>query len=86
VPVIREVQPGGKAYDIVIIGSVGVNPGFILVNNKDVPDMAGEYQRSFKLLRSLPCDIPLGSHPSMYSMQAKYAKLGQGPHAFLESS
>ncbi len=79
-----KAQEGGKTYDVVIIGSVGVNPGFILVNNKDVPDIAGEYQRSFKLLRSLPCDVPLGSHPSMYNMQAKYAKLGKGPNPFID--
>jgi metallo-beta-lactamase class B len=77
-------QEGGKTYDVVIIGSVGVNPGFILVNNKDVPDMVGEYQRSFKLLRSLPCDVPLGSHPSMYNLAAKYPKLGKGPNPFID--
>ena len=70
--------------NVVIIGSVGVNPGYQLVNNKEVPDIAGEYMRSFKLLRSLPCDVPLGSHPSMYNMQAKYAKLGKGPNPFID--
>jgi metallo-beta-lactamase class B len=79
-----KAQEGGKSYDVVIIGSVGVNPGYILVNNKEVPDIAGEYERSFKLLRSLPCDVPLGSHPSMYNMQAKYAKLGKGPNPFID--
>jgi metallo-beta-lactamase class B len=79
-----QVQENGKTHDVVIIGSVGVNPGYILVNNKDVPDIAGEYQRSFKLLRSLPCDVPLGSHPSMYNMAAKYARLGQGPNPFID--
>jgi metallo-beta-lactamase class B len=74
----------GKTYDVVIIGSVGVNPGFKLVNNTEVPDMAGEYMRSFKLLRSLPCDVPLGSHPSMYNMTEKYAKLGKGPNPFID--
>jgi hypothetical protein len=33
--------------------------------------------RSFKLLRALPCDIPLGSHPAMYNMMEKYAQLGK---------
>src|SRR5271169_2321723 len=28
-----KVREGGKSYDVVIIGSVGVNPGFKLVNN-----------------------------------------------------
>src|SRR6266853_1350854 len=79
-----KVQDGGKSYEVVIIGSVGVNPGFILVNNKDVPEIADEYRRSFRVLRSLPCDIPLGSHPAMYGMAEKYAKLGKGPNPFID--
>ncbi len=79
-----QAQENGKTYDVVIIGSVGVNPGYILVNNKDVPDIAGEYQRSFKLLRSLPCDVPLGSHPAMYNLAEKYPKLGKGPNPFID--
>ncbi|MBV9769201.1 MAG: subclass B3 metallo-beta-lactamase [Bryobacterales bacterium] len=79
-----KAQEGGKTYDVVIIGSVGVNPGYKLVNNSETPDIAGEYMRSFKLLRSLPCDVPLGSHPSMYNMAAKYAKLGQSPNPFID--
>jgi metallo-beta-lactamase class B len=79
-----KAKEDGKTYDVVIIGSVGVNPGFQLVNNHEVPDMAGEYMRSFKLLRSLPCDVPLGSHPSMYSLAEKYPKLGKGPNPFID--
>jgi len=81
---VTKAEAGGQKYDVVIIGSVGVNPGYILVNNKDVPDIAGEYERSFKLLRSLACDVPLGSHPAMYNLQAKYAKIGQGPNPFID--
>lgn len=77
-------EEGGKTYDVVVIGSMGVNPGFVLVNNKDVPDIAGEYERGFKVLKSLNCDVPLGSHPAMYNMQAKYAKLGKGPNPFID--
>jgi hypothetical protein len=28
--------------------------------------------------RALPCDVPLGSHPGMYNLAEKYAKLGKG--------
>ena len=35
----------GRTYDVVIIGSMGVNPGFVLVNNKDSPGIADEYIR-----------------------------------------
>ena len=70
---------------MVIIGSLGVNPGFQLVNNKDVPQMAQEYARAFKASRALPCDIPLGSHPGMYHMAEKYAKLGKGgPNPYVD--
>lgn len=79
-----KIAEGGKIYDVVIIGSMGVNPGYQLVNNKDVPGIADEYMRSFKLLRGLPCDIPLGSHPAMYNMAEKYAKLGKGPNPFID--
>src|SRR5947207_3346504 len=58
-----KAQENGKSYDVVIIGSFGTNPGFRLVNNPDVPGIADEFERAFKVARSLPCDVPLGSHP-----------------------
>jgi metallo-beta-lactamase class B len=78
------IQDGGRTYDVVIIGSIGVNPGYQLVDNKDVPGIADEYTHSFKLLRGLPCDIPLGSHPAMYNMMEKYAKIGTTPNPFID--
>jgi metallo-beta-lactamase class B len=77
-------EEDGKMHDVVVIGSMGVNPGYKLIDNKDVPGIVGEYTRSFKLLRSLPCDVPLGSHPAMYNMQEKYARIGKGPNPFID--
>jgi metallo-beta-lactamase class B len=80
-----KVSDGGRTYDVVIIGSLGVNPGFQLVNNKDVPQIADEYARAFKMSRALPCDIPLGSHPGMYNMAEKYPKVGKGgPNPYID--
>jgi metallo-beta-lactamase class B len=79
-----KVQDGGKSYDVVIIGSMGVNPGYKLVGNKDVPQIADEYRRGFQVLRSLPCDVPLGSHPAMYDLAEKYPRLGKGPNPFID--
>ena len=67
-----------KSYDVVIVGSVNVNPGFLLVGNKDYPEIANDYAHSFQVLRALPCDIFLGSHGVFYGMTEKYAKLGKG--------
>jgi metallo-beta-lactamase class B len=79
-----KVQEGGRSYDVVIIGSMGVNPGMRLVNNANNPTIAEEYTQGFKVLHSLPCDVPLGSHPAMYGMTAKHAKLGSNPNPFID--
>jgi metallo-beta-lactamase class B len=76
---------GGQTYDVVIIGSLGVNPGFKLVNNTDVPKIADEFRHAFEVSRKLPCDVPLGSHPGMYNMAEKFAKIGKGgPNPFID--
>jgi metallo-beta-lactamase class B len=79
-----KVQDEGRSYDVVIIGSMGVNPGMRLVNNANNPSIAAEYVQGFKTLRTLPCDVPLGSHPAMYNMVAKHAKLGAKPNPFID--
>jgi metallo-beta-lactamase class B len=73
-----KAQDGGKSYDVVIIGSLGVNPGIKLVDNPADPQIVEEFTRAFQVSRSLPCDVPLGSHPGMYNMKEKYAKLKAG--------
>lgn len=80
-----KVQDGDKTYDVVIIGSMGVNAGTQLINNRTVPGIVDEYERGFKVMHSLPCDVPLGSHPAMYNLKEKYAKLGRGgPNPFID--
>ena len=79
-----KAEDGGKKYDVVIVGSLGVNPGFRLVNNTDVPGMADEYRRAFKVVRSLPCDVPLASHGAMYNLAEKYPKIAAGPNPFID--
>jgi len=80
-----KAQDKGKTYNVVILGSIGVNPGYILVNNKDYPQIADDYVRGFKVLRALPCDVFLGSHSRFYNMTEKYAKLKDGgPNPFID--
>jgi metallo-beta-lactamase class B len=75
---------GGKSYDVLIIGSVGVNPGMKLVNNSEAPQIVEEFNRSFVTLRGLHVDVPLGSHPGMYGMAEKYARLGKGLNPYID--
>jgi metallo-beta-lactamase class B len=69
---------GSRTYDVVIVCSVGWNPGYLLVNNKDYPQIADDYVRSFAALRRLPCDIFLAAHGAFYDLEGKYAKLQAG--------
>ena len=73
-----EVTDQGKKLNAVIIGSPNVNPGFQLVNNKDYPEMAADYARTFRVLKALQCDLFLGAHGEYYDMAKKYKKLKAG--------
>lgn len=66
------VTDGEKSYNVVVIGSPNVNPGYQLTNNKDYPEIADDYKKCFETLKSLPCDIFLGAHGAYYGMDAKY--------------
>ena len=68
----------GKTYDVVIVGSPNVNPGYKLVNNAQYPAIAGDFERTFRVLDSLPAGIFLGAHGSYFDMQAKYARWKRG--------
>jgi metallo-beta-lactamase class B len=72
------VREAGKTYDVVIVGSPNVNPGYKLVNNARYPEIADDYARGFRVLKSLPCDVFLGAHGGYYDMEAKYARLNGG--------
>ena len=79
-----KVQEDGRDLSVVIIGSMGGNPGFQFVNNKENPAIADEYKQGFRVLRSLKPDVPLASHPAMYDMAAKFARIGKGPNPFID--
>jgi metallo-beta-lactamase class B len=65
----------GKSYNVVIVGSPNVNPGYKLVNNSRYPEIASDYEKMFRVLKQLPCDIFLGAHGGYYNMEAKFAQL-----------
>jgi len=74
-----------KSYDVVFVGSTTV-PGYNLVDNAQYPTIAADYQRTFRVLLNLPCDVFLASHGSFYSMQEK-SKLptqGRGRNPFVD--
>jgi metallo-beta-lactamase class B len=68
----------GKTFDVVIVGSPNVNTGYKLVNNALYPQIAQDFETTFRVLKSLPCDIFLGAHGEYYGMIEKYPRLQNG--------
>jgi metallo-beta-lactamase class B len=66
-----KAQEGGRTYNVVFSCSLR-SPAVL------TPAIVDEFNRSFKVVRSLPCDVPLGDHPAQYNLQGKYAKLQKG--------
>src|SRR5262252_7175104 len=80
-----QVDEGGRKLNALIVGSPNVNPGFILVGNKDYPQIADDYVKTFKVLNSLPVDLFLGAHGAYFGLKAKYEKMkGGGPNPFID--
>ena len=71
-------QEGGKDVNVVFACSYR-SPATV------TPGIESELNRTFKVVRSLPCDVPLGDHPAQYSMAAKYARVKPGePNPFID--
>jgi metallo-beta-lactamase class B len=73
-----KVVDGGKAYNVVIVGSPNVNAGYKLVNNTRYPNIAKDYEHTFAVLKALPCDIFLGAHGDYYKLAEKYLRRNAG--------
>ena len=73
-----QVNESGRRLNAVIIGSPNVNAGTVLVGNKNYPQIAQDYVMTFKVLKSLPVDLFLGSHGAYFGMLAKYDRLKNG--------
>ena len=75
-----KARENGKNYNVVI--NCSLRPAATLT-----PAIVDEFNRSFKLVRSLPCDVPLGDHPAQYNMEAKHSKLRNGgPNPFIDAA
>ena len=73
-----QVNDGGRRLNAVIIGSPNVNAGTVLVGNKNYPQIAEDFMKTFKVLKSLPVDLFLGAHGAYFGMLAKYDRLKTG--------
>ena len=78
-----KVNDGSKTRNVVIIGSPNVNPGYKLVGNTVYPGITEDYEKTFRVLKSLPVDYFLGAHGSYFDLEKKYPKFKAGDAAAL---
>src|SRR5262249_12288978 len=79
------VTETGKSYNVGIVGSPNVNPGYKLVHNDKYPQIAEDYERMFRVLESLSCDIFLGAHGGYFDMDEKLTRKKDGqPNPFID--
>ena len=73
-----KAEDAGKTYDVMFGSS-------LRAPEKLTPQTVDEFNRSFTLVRKLPCDVQLGDHGAQYDMQTKYARLRSGaPNPFID--
>jgi metallo-beta-lactamase class B len=71
-------QEGGKTYNVMF--GCSLRPPAVVT-----PALVDEFNRAFKTVRALPCDVQLGDHGAQYNMQEKYAKVKEGgPNPFID--
>ena len=73
-----KLTDGGKTYHVVIVGSPYVNPGYKLIHNQKYPLIAEDYERMWRVLKSMPCDIFLGAHGSYFGLEEKFMRVKDG--------
>ena len=72
------VQEGGRTLDVVLACSYRAPVPV-------TPAIESEFTRTFSMIRTLPCDVPLGDHPAQYDMASKHARLKPGaPNPFVD--
>ncbi len=72
-----KVQDAGKTYNVVIVGSLSVNPTYHLLDKPSYPGIVEDFERAFRVMKYLPADIWVAPHGDVFDMEAKYAKLQQ---------
>lgn len=80
-----QTREAGRTVNVVIVGGWSPNPGVRLVASPGkpaaYPGIAADYERTFRTLAGLPCDVFLGAHGVYFEMLAKLerrAKEGNG--------
>jgi metallo-beta-lactamase class B len=75
----------GRDLRVIFSCSVSVPDEYRLIGNPRYPRAVEDYERSFRALRALPCDVLLAPHASVFQQDARRARLlPDGPNPFVD--
>jgi metallo-beta-lactamase class B len=81
-----KIQDGARTYNVVFVGSQS-SLDYKFVGQESYHGIAADFAKSFAVLKSLPCDIFLGSHGSFFHLLDKCERLVHGDtNAFVDPS
>ncbi len=83
-----ELEEGGEKYNVVFfcgMATAGIDRAPLL-NNPKYPNIVEDYQGSFRLLKTLPCDVFLYPRATTIKLHEKRQRLNQGekPNPFVD--
>jgi metallo-beta-lactamase class B len=83
-----DVNEGQTRRKVVFAGSLSVNPPVRLTTNPSYPGIAQDYERSFRVMRSLEPDVFLGAHAGFFQLYDKAERLrnGERPNPFIDAA
>jgi metallo-beta-lactamase class B len=60
-----------RTYNVVFFCQLTAPEGEALTKNPDYPDAVSDFKRTFNVLRTLPCDVPLAEHGTAFHLSDK---------------
>lgn len=66
-----QVEDQGQTHDVVFACSVSVLPQVRLTTDPSYPGIADDFQRTFAVLKALPCDVFLSGHGMFFALKDK---------------
>ncbi len=68
---------GKHCLHMVDVGSLSA-PGYKLIGNPKYPNIVKDFEHSFEVVATLPCDIPLAPHPGRVNFWVRVTQRKQG--------
>jgi metallo-beta-lactamase class B len=67
-----DATDSGRTYHVLIANMPSINPGVVLRGNPKYPEIAADYERTFRAMKAITPEIWLASHTGQFRLHEKY--------------